>query len=308
MKIITFFFVFYLFSISICTKVETKIDSHDFQEIIDDFVEINKEASSDIDISMLLSGLKVTLDSSQNQYSNFLDSFIVTCNNAKAKLANYVSSLNASAEESKNQANNWKKSAENAFADSGKNDQMLKNTRDSLTTVLKETAQIIVEYHQGLSESDAQLKVIKQLNDIIEDELIKPSARSFVQLKFHRKLKDLQELIEKSGNSHYSPIISALIGFASEENFSNQSILKQILLNIHKLKSNIEKFRAEKEGSMNNRMVLLKKQQENLESQIVDYQHLSERYVSIVTEAHQNMALLNREFTNLQSEIGRKHT
>ena len=115
-------------------------------------------------------------------------------------------------------------------------------------------------------------------------------------------------MIEKSGNSHYSPIISALIGFASEENFSNQSILKQILLNIHKLKSNIEKFRAEKEGSMNNRMVLLKKQQENLESQIVDYQHLSERYVSIVTEAHQNMALLNREFTNLQSEIGRKHT
>ena len=304
----TFFFFVFLISISISMRTEARIDSREFQEIIDDFVEINKEATSEVDVGMLLAGLKITLDSSQNQYSSFLDSFIVTCNNAKFKLANYVLSLKTSADDSKNKANHWKKSAEKAFSDSGQNDLMLKNTRLNLNSVIKEMARIIVEYHQGVSQSDKQLTVIKQLNDIIEDELIKPTGRSFVQLKFHRKLADLQDMVRKSGDTLYTPIIAILIGFASEQNFSKQNLLKQILLNIHKLKANIEKFKGEKEGSMNSKMMMVKTQEENLESQIGDYQHLSERYVSIVTEAHQNMALLNTDFSNLQSEIGRKNT
>lgn len=304
----TLFYLLFLISTAACTGIEANLDSGEFKEIIDDFIEINREASSEIDIGMLLSGLRITLDSSQKQYSSFLNTFIVTCNDAKAKLTNYVISLNSASHEAKNQANHWKVSAEKAFSDSGKNELMLKNTRESLNHVIKEIAQVIAEYHEGVSESDKQLLITKQLNDIIEDELINPTGRSFVQLKFDSKLNHLNRLISKSGETFYTPIIATLVQFASEQNFSNQSILKQILVTIHKLRENIEKFKAEKEGSMNNRMMLLKKQEENLDSQIVDYQHMSEKFVSIVSEAHQNMALLNREFTNLQSEIGRKNT
>ena len=65
----TFFFFVFLISISISMRTEARIDSREFQEIIDDFVEINKEATSEVDVGMLLAGLKITLDSSQNQYS-----------------------------------------------------------------------------------------------------------------------------------------------------------------------------------------------------------------------------------------------
>jgi hypothetical protein len=118
----------------------------------------------------------------------------------------------------------------------------------------------------------------------------------------------LQELLQKTGDTLYTPIITALVNLASESSFSDQSVLKQILFNLRKLRANIEKFKGEKEYDMNNRMVILKKEQENLESQIGDYQHLSERYVSIVTEAHQNMDLLNKDFSNIQAEVERKNS
>jgi predicted nucleic acid-binding Zn-ribbon protein len=304
----TFFFLIFLFSTAFATGIETTIDSREFSEIIEDFVEIHKEANSNIDIGMLLAGLRLNLDASQKQYRDFLDSFIVSCNNAKVKLGNYIVNLKGQAEETRSQANHWKRDTEKAFKDSGNNERMLNQTRANLQKVMQDMAQIIVEYHQGVGESEAKLVVIKQLYNIIEDELIKPSGRSFVQLKFHRKLDNLQELLQKTGDTLYTPIITALVNLASESSFSDQSVLKQILFNLRKLRANIEKFKGEKEYDMNNRMVILKKEQENLESQIGDYQHLSERYVSIVTEAHQNMDLLNKDFSNIQAEVERKNS
>jgi len=300
--------LFMLLSIAICTKIENKIDSREFQEIIDDFVEIHKIATSDIDISMLLTNIKLTLDANQKSYRSFLDGFIVTCNNAKFKLFNYVETLKGAADETKRSANNWKQSADKAYKDSAQNNKMLNQTKETLSKVLEDMAQIIVDYHKGVSESDAKLIVLKQLFDIIEDELLTPSGKSFVQLKFHKSLESLQELVMRSHDTLYTPILSTLITLATEQNFSNQNVLKQILLNLRKLKMNIEKFKAEKEMAMNDQMRILKQEEENLESQIGDYQHLSERYVSIVVEAHQNMALLNRDFTNFQSEIARKNS
>ena len=308
MKSITFYYLLCLLSIALCAEVETTVDSHEFKEIIDDFVEIHKEAEVGFDIGMVLGGLKMNLDASQKQYREFLNSFMVSCNDAKAKLGNYIVSLKNSADETKNQALQWKKDSEKAFRESGKNERMLNQTKITLQKVMQDMAQLIVEYHRGVSESESKLAVIKQLYNIIEDELIKPSGRSFVQLKFHKKLFDLQQLLSRTGETLFTPIISTLVQLASEQNFSNQHILKQILLNLRKLRASIEKYKAEKESGMNSKMVLLKQQQDNLESQISDYKRLSERYVSIITEADHNMGLLNNDFSNLQTEVGRKST
>jgi len=301
--------LFMLLSISTCTKIENKIDSREFQEIIDDFVEIHKIATSDVDVGMLLTNIKLTLDANQKSYKTFLDGFILTCNNAKHKLFNYVDSLKGAADETKRTANHWKESADKAYKDSAQNNKMLNQTRETLSKVLEDMAQIIVDFHKGVSESDSKLIVLKQLFDIIEDELLTPSpGKSFVQLRFHNKLENLQELVAKSHDTLYTPILTTLINLATEQNFSNQKVLKQILLNLRRLRINIEKYKAEKEMAMNEQMKVLKQEEENLESQIGDYQHLSERYVSVVVEAHQNMALLNRDFTNLKSEIERKNS
>lgn len=302
----TFFFFAILFTVAFCSKVENTIDSREFNEIIEDFVDIQKTANANVDIPLILSTLKINLDSSQKQYTDFLDGFIVSCNNAKVKLSNYLVSLRSQSDDTRNQAGHWRKEADKAFRDSSRNERMLNHTRELLQKVMQDMAQIIVEYHDGVGESDAKLTVIKQLNDIIEDELIKPTGRSFVQLKFHRRLDQLQALLQKTGDNFYTPVISTLVSLASETNFADQRILKQILLNIRNLRASIEKFKSEKEYAMNEKMVILKKQQENLQSQIGDFQHLAERYVSIVTEAHQNMDLLNKDFSNLQAEIQRK--
>ena len=90
MKSITFYYLFFLVSIASCVGIETKIDSHEFREIIDDFVEIHKEASTGVDIGMILGGLKMNLDASQKEYKEFLNSFIVSCNKFTMSLDNPV--------------------------------------------------------------------------------------------------------------------------------------------------------------------------------------------------------------------------
>ena len=293
------FLIFLIISITNNTTIESRLDSNEFHEIIDDFVEIFKVANHDEDIALLLTNVKDTLEISENNYKTFLNGFVLSCNTAKNRVANYAKSLKTAADQAKNDANHWKKSAEKAFAGSADNDKMLNQTRLTLNNVLADMAHIIVEYREGVSESESKLIVIKQLNDIIEDELIKPTGKSFVQIKFHTKLNKLQKLVRNSGDAFYTPILTALINLASEQNFSDQKILKQILINLAKLKINIEKFKAEKESTMNQLMTTLKSQEQNLESQIGDFQHLSERYVSTVTEAHQSMDILNTDFTNL---------
>ena len=145
MKTVTFYYLFLLISFAACVDVETKIDSHEFREIIDDFVEIHKEVNAGVDTGMLLGGLKMNLDQSQKQYKDFLNSFIVSCNNAKAKLGNYITSLKNSADDIKNQAGNWKRESEKAFRESGKNELMLNQTKVTLQKVMRDMAQDTVE-------------------------------------------------------------------------------------------------------------------------------------------------------------------
>jgi len=167
-------------------------------------------------------------------------------------------------------------------------------------------SKIILDYKAGVSESDSKLYVVKQLRDIIEDELLNP-GKSFIQVDaFNSKLKDLQNLVKKSGDSLYTPIIETLVALASEQNFSDQKILKAILSNLKSLEQNITKFKAEKKTALKVTLKTLKAQEENLIGQLQDYAHLEQRYVSDVTEANQNTALLTETLSNLNNEIARK--
>jgi len=167
-------------------------------------------------------------------------------------------------------------------------------------------SKIILQYKAGVSESDSKLYVVKQLRDIIEDELLNP-GKSFIQVnEFNSKLKDLQMLVKKSGDTLYTPIIATLVELASEQNFSDQKILKAILSNLKALEENINKFKAEKKTALKVTLKTLKAQEQNLVGQLQDYAHLEQRYVSDVTEANENTAVLTDTLLNLNNEIARK--
>jgi len=129
---------------------------------------------------------------------------------------------------------------------------------------------------------------------------------SFKSKNSTKKLKNLQELVQRSGDTLYTPIIQTLVQLASEQNFSDQKILQAILKNLKELETNLRNFKAEKEKDLNVTLKALKAQEENLSGQLDDYHKLEQRYLSDVAEANQNTELLNADLLNLSNEITRK--
>jgi len=181
-----------------------------------------------------------------------------------------------------------------------------KATTTTLIATQKDMENTIISYHAGVTETDRKLVVVKELRDIIEDELLNP-GKSFIQVgKFNEKLQNLQNLVKSSGDSMYEPIIATLVSLASEQNFSDQKILAAILKNLKALDTSLLKFKEEKRHAMEEGMKQLKAIEENLQSQLEDHHHIEQKCVSDVAEANQNIDLLNTEITNLNSEITRK--
>ena len=305
-SISTLIFFFLLVSIS-SMKMEAEIDSKAFQEIMEDFVEVHNEANEDADVDTLLTNVKINIESSEKNYGKFLATFLLSCNNAKAKVATFVKGLENARLDAQNKiANTWTKQSVSARKQIKSAQDEALNTERRLESIRKEMTQIVVDFTVGVTETNEKLSVVKQLRDIIEDELVNP-GKSFIQLSnFNQKLSNLESLIKKSGDTMYTPIIETLVQLASGQNFSDQGILKAILKNLNALEMNLTKFKKDKEVSMNVTLKNLKSQEENLVSQLDDYHHLEQRYVSDVSEANQNINLLTQDVLSLNGEITRK--
>jgi len=288
--------------------MEAEIDSKAFQEIVDDFVEVHKEASHEVDLGLVLSDVKISLQAGEKRYKEFLSGFVTSCTNAKGKLSSHIKRLENASDEAKNQiANTWGHQLTKGRAGIKEAQSGADKAQASLVQIGKDMEKIVLDYHHGVSEADSKLIIVKQLRDIIEDELLNPAGKSFIQIgTFNAKLKDLEALIKKSGDTLYTPILETLVQLASEQNFSDQKILHAILKNLNALADNIRKFKKERKVAMNVTLVTLKKQEENLVQQLQDYHHLEQRYISDVTEANENMNILSDTLLNLASEIARK--
>lgn len=304
----TIVFFFLLVSIS-STQMEAEIDSKAFQEIMDDFVEVHEAAGQQVDMGLVLSDVKITLQASQKKYSEFLSSFLLSCNNARAKVNTFVTSLTNARNEAQNQISNyWASQLTKGNAGVKEAQTNKQSIAQRLAGLQKQMTEIVVHYQAGVAETDNKLHVVKQLRDIIEDELVNP-GKSFIQVKqFNEKLSNLQDLIKRSGDTLYTPIIETLVELASEQNFSDQKILQAILKNLKALETNLLQFKGERETAMNTTLKNLRAQEENLNGQSQDYTHLEQRYASNVREAEQNTQLLQTEVSNLNSEIARKQS
>jgi chromosome segregation ATPase len=289
--------------------MEAEIDSKSFQEIMDDFVEVHEAAGQQVDMGLVLSDVKITLQASQKKYQEFLSSFLLSCNNARAKVNTFVTSLTNARNEAQNQITNyWANQLSKGRAGVKEAQTNKQQIAARLTNVQNQMTQIVVDYQAGVAETDNKLGVVKQLRDMIEDELMNP-GKSFIQIeKFNDKLATLQALIKKSGDSLYTPIIETLVQLASEQNFSDQKILQAILKNLKALETNLLQFKGERETAMNTTLKNLRAQEENLNGQSQDYNHLEQRYASNIHEAEQNTSLLQTEVSNLNTEIARKQS
>lgn len=131
-----------------------------------------------------------------------------------------------------------------------------KNTLDAQNAALKEAnesrARIAAravkandEFTVNTSEANEKKVVLRQLANILTDELLTPEepAKSFIQIKgFQENINKLQALIKNSKNSKFSPLLSTLIQVTLNKNFADQGIIRKILDLLNKISKDLDEF------------------------------------------------------------------
>jgi len=301
-------FLLLLLTIALSTKLESTLDSRAYQDIIEDLVEVYTEADAGADVALLLTQLKNGVAQCQKDSVDFEAGFSRSCANVQARVVGHAKKLQAAIDSMNNDRNSWNTSAAKARKDSATNDATIKSTRAKIADVGKQMGDALIGYHRELTEVDKKMTVLKELRDIIEDELLNQQAPpKLIQLKkFNKKLAKLKTLIEESGDTMYTPMIATLVDLASQHNFSDQGVLNTLLKNINNLEQAFRKYRTERETYFNDTMKTLKSQEENLTSQIHDLVKLRHSLLSSIAEASQAMEILSKDIANITSEMARK--
>lgn len=154
-----------------------------------------------------------------------------------------------------------------------------------------------------------KMVVVRVLKNIISDELFTHSP-SFVQVqvsKFNQKLEELKNLLSSDKDSLYTPILSALVGLASERQFSDPKILRQILQNLNRLQASLVQFRQKEEAAYTNDTNGLHAQLNTLRSELRTYRrslmilnYRRRKQTHLISYAKHSIAHFNRELQRFE--------
>jgi hypothetical protein len=259
------------------------------------------------DVGVIIAQVKNTLNNGAKFYSAFFRSLETQCAAATAKIGSSISHLVASSTDAKSNISNWGKNLGSAVRDVKDASVNLAKGNAQLATLRKRITKITLDYRVYASEADKKLNVVKVLRDIITDELLNRSPGALVQLnKFQAKLNELKELLNNNSDSLYSPMVSVLLDLATEQNFSDQGVLKKILQNLNNLNHALVTFRTKQEAALNADLTSLKKQIRNVNGRIRAYRRMKAQAVSKQIDAKHYITFYRHEISHFTAEQSRK--
>jgi predicted nucleic acid-binding Zn-ribbon protein len=290
--------------ISFCSSSTNK---DKFSSILQQFVELNEEIGAQKeDLGVIIAQVKNTLSTGAKQYASFFSTVETHCASAVAKLNGAIKGLDSSANEAKSQLNNWNKNLAAATKDTKDAQANLVKGRAQLKALRKRISKIAMDYRVYATEADKKQMVVKILRDIITDELFNKGPRALVQLnKFQEKLVELKGLLNNNSDSLYSPIISVLLDLATEQNFSDQGVLKKILTNLNNLSKALKDFRIKQEKSLDADMKNIKKQVKNVRQRNRAYRRMRAQATSKKIDAAHYISFYKHEIDHFTAEKNR---
>jgi len=288
----------------------TYCSSSKFANIINQFVELNNELGiQKEDVGVIITGVKNVLTEEEKLDDAHFRALTQNCNSGEAAVNGAIAKLSNEVNESTKRLNDWKSALANSFKDVAKAKSDITSTGQKIVANQKSIDKALEDFKVTVTETDQKLNVVKTLRDIITDELINNAgAHSFVQLnKFTDKLNELRDLLNNDNDSLYSPLVSVLLELATEQNFSDQGILKKILQNIHNLDVSLRNFRKQREDGLNNEMKSLKSNAVNLGKIKNAYENMLAQSVSKRIDAQHYITFYTNEIAHFNAETGRKN-
>jgi len=281
-----------------------------YSNIINQFIELNDElGNAKEDVGVIISNVKSVLLDEEKLVEAHFNELARNCASVDGANTAAVSTLTAGQNESTKNLNDWKATLASSAKDIAKAESDIKSSFVKMQQNQKSIDKSGEDYKVAATETDAKLTVVKVLRDIITDELLNnvAHAHSFVQLnKFTEKLNELQGMLNNDNDSLYSPLVSVLLELASEQNFSDQDMLRKILQNINNLEKSLKDFRKQREDTFNSEMKSLKANALNLLKIKNAYEKMRAQSVSKRIDAQHYIQFYTHEIAHFVAEIGRK--
>jgi chromosome segregation ATPase len=271
------------------------------------FVELNDAMGvQKEDVGVIIANVKNTLDKGGKNYKAFFRTIETQCASALAKINSSIKSLQNAVNDATSNVNSWKNNLASATKDRKDAAGNILKGRTQLKGLKTRISKLVMDYKVYATEADKKLNVIKILRDIITDELFNRTPGALVQVsKFQEKLAELKSLLNNNSDSLYSPMISVLLDLATEQNFSDQTVLRKILQNLNNLDKALREFRAKQETTLNSEMKNIKKQIKNVKGRIRAYRRMRQQAVSKAIDANHYISFYNHEITHFNAEKGR---
>jgi septal ring factor EnvC (AmiA/AmiB activator) len=276
--------------------------------ILNQFVELNNAMGvQKEDVGVIIANVRNTLRSGARSYKTFFSAVETQCASALSKVKAGINNSQQNINDALSNINNWKKNAAAAKSDVKDAQANIAKGRSQLSGLRARISKQAIDYKVYAVEADKKLNVVKVLRDIISDELLNRTPGALVQVnKFHEKLNELKNLLNNNSDSLYSPMISVLLDLATEQNFSDQSVLRKILQNLNNLDRALRDFRAKQEAGLNSEIASLRKQIRNVRGRIAAYRRMRQQAVSKQIDAQHYIAFYTHEVTHFNSEKGRQ--
>jgi len=292
-----------LILISSCFCSATK----DYNNIIHQFVELNEAMGvPKEDVGVMIAGVTSALNKSKKAHTSFFRDIETQCASGLAMIKAGIKAADDSTKDATVQKNNWTSNLAKSAADKKDAAANIKKARGELKAARKRVSKLAMDYRVLAEEADKKLNVVKVLRDIINDELFNRAPGALVQVnKFQSKLAELKEMLNNNSDSLYSPIISVLLDLATEQNFSDQGILRKILDNLKNLDAALRKFRADQEKGLDSEIATVRKQIKNIKQRIRAYRRMSHQASSKAIDARHYIAYYTHEIAHFTAEKNR---
>ena len=296
-------YVFLLILISFCS-CSTK---DRFASILQQFVELNDAMGVEkVDVGVIVAQVKNTLNTGSKSYTSFFRTLETQCSSGKARLSASINAAAQSINDANSNINNWNKNLGSAKMDVKGAQFGINEGKRHIFDFQRGLEKLNFNYKVYATEADKKLNIVKVLRDMITDELLNRTPGALVQVsKFQEKLKELKELLNNNTDSLYSPMISVLLDLATEQNFSDQTVLRKILQNLNNLNNALLQFRANQEKALTSNVRNLRRSIKNTQSRIRTYQRMRAQANSKLIDATNYLAFYRNEVSHFSAEKNR---
>jgi hypothetical protein len=284
-----------------------------YSNILNQFIELNNELGNPgEDVGVIISNVRNVINDEEKKTSAVYSALSQICTSIVASVTGAINHLGNDVTESTKNLNEWNVALAASVKDIVKAENDIKTTTANLHTNRIAVSRALEDFKVIATETDQKLNVVKVLKDIITDELINHAhpahGHSFIQLtKFTDKLNELKGMLNSENDSLYTPLVSVLLELASEQNFSDQGILKKILENINALENNLKAFRKNRDAGLNAELKTLRATSVNLAKIRTAYENMRAQSFSKRIDAQHYIHFYTNEIAHFNAEKNRKN-